>query len=39
MTPTLTFSDRLDFELPVELEATEPPELTSGRRDSVRPNR
>lgn len=33
---TLTFADRLDFELPPELEATEPPELTLGRRDAVR---
>ena len=35
-TSTLDLSGTLDFVLPPELEATEPPELTLGRRDAVR---
>ena len=34
--PTSGFTDALDFALPPELEATEPPEVTLGRRDAVR---
>ena len=33
---TLTFSEPIRFDLPPSLEATEPPELTLGRRDAVR---
>jgi S-adenosylmethionine:tRNA ribosyltransferase-isomerase len=34
--PDQSRPDPLDFELPPELEATQPPELTVGRRDAVR---